>query len=65
MGQRSEGRSTKVLIPEMKLKWDTGKTKWELDKDGIRLGSGVEFIKMKLANCHSPSAHSLYTPLIS
>lgn len=49
----------------MKLKWDTGKTKWELDKDGIRLGSGAEFIKMKLANCHSPSAHSLYTPLIS
>lgn len=34
-------------------------------RDGISLGSGIEFIKMKLANCHSPSVHIEYTPLIS
>lgn len=47
-----------MLMPEMELKQMGGrKDQMEIGQGGISLGSGIEFIKMKLANCHSPSVH--------
>lgn len=44
-------------IRESLNKWEAGRTKRKSEGEGISLRSGLGFIKMKLANCHSPSVN--------
>ena len=58
VGQGPEGGVTKTLMPETDLnKWEAGRTTWKVNREGISLWSEIRTIKMKLANCHSPSVH--------
>lgn len=64
VGQRPEGSSIKM--PGMELKQvERRKDKMEVGQTKYVWGSETGFIKMKLADCPSPSMHIWHTPLIS
>lgn len=56
VGQRAEGKSIKR--PETELKrMESRKDEMKVGQRKYVWGSEMGFIKMKLANCHSPAMH--------